>query len=341
MTEPRKVAVEVCVEGLANALAAGEGGADRVELCENLGIGGVTPGAGAVAVASERLAIPVHVLIRPRGGDFVYSDDELLAMKRDVQAAKGLGASGVVFGFLTVEGQVDLERTAWLAELTRPMSVTFHKAFDLANDRSEALEGLIGLGVDRVLTSGGAPTAKEGLAELAALTGRAAGRVVIMAGGSIARSQVRPIVGAGVREIHLGSAACSGGIVRPELVRELVEEASATTIYHIATRADWDRARAEGAYRADSLASEGFLHASTARQLPATWARFYRGREGLVLLTIDLDRVAVPVDWADSPHSDDPFPHLLGPLNFDAVTDEAPRVPREDGGFAWPRGEFS
>ena len=341
MIEPRKVAVEICAEGLVNALAAGAGGADRVELCENLGVGGVTPGAGAVAVASERLAIPVHVLIRPRGGDFVYSDDELLAMKRDVQAAKGLGASGVVFGFLARDGQVDLERTAWLTELARPMSVTFHKAFDLANDRSEALEALIGLGVNRVLTSGGAPTAREGLADLAALTRRAAGRVVILAGGSITRAQVRPIVGAGIREIHLGSAACSGGGVRPERVRELVEEASTTTIYHIATRADWDRARAEGAYRADSLATEGFLHASTARQLSATWARFYRGREQLVLLTIDLGRVDVPVVWADSPHSDEPFPHLLGPLNPDAVVAAASPVPGEDGGFAWPRGEFS
>jgi copper homeostasis protein len=330
------VSVEICAEGVSSALAAGLGGANRVELCENLAVGGVTPGAGAVAVASERLSIPVHVLIRPRGGDFIYSDDELLAMKRDVQAAKGLGASGVVFGFLTKEGRVDHERTAWLAGLARPMRVTFHKVFDAARDPFEALDDLIGMGIDRVLTSGSASTAIEGLSKLGELTRRAAGRIAVMAGGSITLAQVLPIIGSGVKEIHLGSAACSGGVVDAGLVRRIVEEASMKQVYHITTRAEWELALEHGSYRPPSLATEGFIHASTAGQLAGTLHRFFQGREGLILLRIDLDRVAAPIDWASSPHSTEPFPHILGELNLDAVTGSAAHSSGPDGESAWP-----
>ncbi len=333
-----KISVEICAEGIASALAAGQGGADRVELCENLAVGGVTPGAGSIAVASERLSIPVHVLIRPRGGDFVYSDDELLAMKRDVQAAKALGASGVVFGFLTREGRVDLERVAWLAEAARPMSVTFHKAFDATRDPFEALDDLIDLGIDRVLTSGHAPTAMEGLGTLAELTRRADGRIAVMAGGSITLAQVRPIIEAGVKEIHLGSAACSGGVVDAGLVRRIVEAASMTAIYHITSRDEWELALANGFYRPPSLATEGFIHASTAGQVAGSANRFFRGREDLILLRIDLDRVAAPIDWAASPHSVEPFPHILGDLNLDAVTEVIPFPPGKSGEFAGPPG---
>ena len=333
------VRVEICAEGITSALAAGQGGADRVELCENLDVGGVTPGAGSIAVASERLSIPVHVLIRPRGGDFVYSDDELQAMKRDVQAAKALGASGVVLGFLTREGRADVERVAWLAEAARPLRVTFHKAFDAVRDPFEALDDLIGLGIDRVLTSGHAPTAMEGLATLAELTRRAAGRIAVMAGGSIQLEQVRPIVGAGVKEIHLGSAACSAGVVAAGLVRRIVESASMTEVYHITSRAEWELALGNGSYRAPSLATEGFIHASTAEQVIGTAGRFFRGREGLVLLRIDLDRVTSPIDWAAAPHSDHPFPHIHGELNLDAVIEATPFRPDEPGEFSRPFGD--
>jgi copper homeostasis protein len=331
-----KITVEICAEGVGSALAAGQGGAHRVELCENLAVGGVTPGAGSIAVASGRLSVPVHVLIRPRGGDFVHSDDEMVAMKRDVQAAKELGASGVVLGCLTREGRVDLDRVAWLTEAPRPLSVTFHKAFDAARDPFEALDDLIGLGVDRVLTSGGATTAMMGLTTLAELTRRASGRIAIMAGGSITLAQIPAIVGAGVKEIHLGSAACSGGVVDAGLVRRIVEAASMSIVYHIASRSEWELALGHGAYRPPSLATEGFIHASTASQVAGTANRFFEGRDDLVLLRIDLDRVSAPIDWANSPHSGDPFPHIHGELNLDAVTEAIPFEPSEAGEFSWP-----
>ncbi len=328
------VPVEICVEGLTSALAAGS--ASRVELCENLAVGGVTPSAGAIAVACEKLAIPVHVLIRPRGGDFVYDDNELLAMKRDIQAAKGLGASGVVLGCLSREGRVDLDRTAWLIEQARPLSVTFHKAFDAARDAFEALDDLITLGVDRVLTSGHAPSAIEGLKTLVELTHRASGKLVVMAGGSITLGQIGPIVAAGVREIHLGSAACVGGLTDAGRVGEIVERASMTTIFHITTRAEWQRACEQGAYRAESLASEGFIHASTAAQVAGSANRFFSEGEGLVVLKIELERLTVAIDWASSSHSPDPFPHLLGPLNLDAVIEAIPLAADPSGIFVWP-----
>jgi copper homeostasis protein len=328
------VPVEICVEGLTSALAAGR--ASRVELCENLAVGGVTPSAGAMAVACDRLAIPVQVLIRPRGGDFVYSDDELLAMKRDIQAAKGLGASGVVLGCLTREMRIDLEKSAWLIELARPMSVTFHKAFDAARDPLEALDDLIALGVDRVLTSGQAPTAMAGLQTLVELTDRGNRKIVVMAGGSITIPQIRPILAMGIRELHLGSAACSGGVTDAELVRKIVELVSMTMIYHITTRNEWDQALQQGAYRAESLATEGFIHASTAGQVAGSANRFFARIEGLVVLVIELERVSVAIDWAISPHSPEPFPHLLGPLNLDAVVEVVPLVKRASGEFAWP-----
>ena len=331
-----KVLVEICAEGITSALAAGQGGAARVELCENLAVGGVTPGPGAIAVASERLMIPVQVLIRPRGGDFLYSDDELLAMKRDVQAAKALGASGVVLGLLTSEGRVDRERAAWLIQAARPMSVTFHKAFDATRDPFEALDDLISLGVVRVLTSGHAPTAMEGLETLVELTRKATGRIAVMAGGSITLAQVRPIIEAGVGEIHLGSAACLGGMTNAGLVRRIVGSASMTEIYHITSRADWEHALAGGSYRAASLASEGFIHASTVGQVAGSANRFFRGREGLIVLRIDLARVRAPIDWATSPHSNEPFPHLVGPLNLDAVVEVVPLEADPAGLFAWP-----
>jgi copper homeostasis protein len=326
--------VEICAEGIMSALAAS--GADRVEICENLAVGGVTPGLGSIAVASERLTIPLHALIRPRGGDFVYSDDELLAMRRDVQAARAVGASGVVLGCLNREGRVDLERTAWLIEAARPLSVTFHKAFDATRDPFEALEDLIGLGVDRVLTSGHAPTAMAGLATLAGLTRRAAGRIIVMAGGSIRLDQVGTIVRAGVREIHLGSAACSGGVVDADLVRRIVEAASMAEIYHLTSQLQWELALTNGAYRPPSLATEGFIHASTLEQLAGTAHRFFQGREGLILLRIDPDRVKARLDWADSPHSADPFPHIQGELNLDAVIASAALSTGPDGEMVPP-----
>lgn len=333
-----KVPVEICAQGLASALAAGEGGAARVELCESLAGGGVTPSAGAIAVASAQLSIPVHVLIRPRGHDhrFIYSTPELEAMRRDIDVTKQAGASGVVLGLLTPKGRVDVEGTARLVERARPLSVTFHKAFDASRDPYEAIEDLIGIGVDRVLTSGFVTTALEGLETLRGLTRQAGRRIVVMAGGSIHRNQIKALIAAGLREIHIGSNATIGGVTDAGEVRRIVEEATMTEVYHITTRTEWDLALAHGAYRPPSLATEGFIHASTGSQVAGTAHRFFRGVEGLVVLKIDLDRVTAPVDWSNSPHSTDPFPHIVGALNLDAVTGTLPLEPSPDGEFRWP-----
>jgi copper homeostasis protein len=221
------VLVEICVEGIASALVAGEGGADRIELCENLAIGGVTPSAGTIAVACRELPLPVHVLIRPRGGDFVYSDAEYEVMMRDVAGAKLSGASGVVLGLLDPAGAVDIGRTARLVEAARPMSVTFHRAFDEVRGPFRALEDLIDLGVERVLTSGRAARASEGLGLLDELNRRARGKLILLPGGRVGAEDLPRLAGIGLREVHVGSAACVGGRTDAEKVRRLVEIAQA------------------------------------------------------------------------------------------------------------------
>jgi copper homeostasis protein len=203
----RSVKVEICVGDLESALEADRGGADRVELCDNLAVGGTTPSAGAIAEACARLSIPVHVLIRPRAGDFLPSEPELAAMRRDIDTARSLGASGVVLGVLRPDATIDRETTATLAERARPMSVTFHRAFDQVLDPALALETLIALGIDRVLTSGCHPTALEGIDVLRRLVEQARHRINILAGGRIALENLAKIfVQTGVPEVHLGSA---------------------------------------------------------------------------------------------------------------------------------------
>ncbi len=203
----KQIIIEICTGDLESAIAAAKGGADRVELCDNLAVGGTTPSAGTIREACRRVQIPVHVLIRPRAGDFVPTEAELAAMRHDIATARDLGAAGVVLGLLLPDGAVDSERTASLVELARPLSVTFHKAFDQARDPAEALDALIALGVDRVLTSGCRPTALEGIDILRKLAERASGRIAILAGGRINAESVETILsGTGVREIHLGSA---------------------------------------------------------------------------------------------------------------------------------------
>ncbi len=195
--------IEICVDSVGSAAAAQAGGADRVELCDNLIEGGTTPSAGAIALACEKLNIPVNVIIRPRGGDFCYSDIEFEVMKRDISAAKDLGANGIVIGILLPDGRVDEARTRELIRLARPMSVTFHRAFDMTRDPFEALESLIALGVDRVLTSGQEATAAKGIELIGRLVERAGDRISIMACGEIREENARRIVAeTGAREIH-------------------------------------------------------------------------------------------------------------------------------------------
>jgi len=198
------VLIEACVDTLESALAAQAGGANRVELGDNLVEGGTTPSAGMIALCCERLNIPVFVMIRPRGGDFHYSADELDVMLHDIRLAAELGAAGVVFGALMPDGSVDVECTRTLTEAARPMSVTFHRAFDACRNAEEALESLIALGIDRVLTSGLATSAEQGIGCLHSLVSQASGRIRILAGGGISESNVLRIAAeSGVREVHV------------------------------------------------------------------------------------------------------------------------------------------
>jgi copper homeostasis protein len=197
------VLVEAAVDTFAAAQAAQAEGVHRIELCGPLHDGGTTPSAGLIARCSERLLVSVHVLIRPRLGDFVYSDDEIEIMSKDIAIAKEFGADGVVIGALTPDGEVDAGHVSQLITMASPMRVGFHRAFDQVKDTDEALELLVSLQVDHVLTSGGAPTAAEGAARLRQFVERAGDRIGIMAAGSIKSANVLDLVRAtGVRSVH-------------------------------------------------------------------------------------------------------------------------------------------
>ena len=182
--------LEIAANSLASALAAQAGGADRIELCENLGEGGCTPSYGTVAVARERLRIPLYVLVRPRAGDFLYDDGERDVMLRDVEMCVRLGCDGVVIGALDADGVVDTALCRVLVTAAGPLGVTFHRALDASRDPAQALEAAIGLGCERVLTSGARATAPAGADTIAALVRQAAGRIRVMAGAGIDPSNI-------------------------------------------------------------------------------------------------------------------------------------------------------
>jgi copper homeostasis protein len=208
------VIVEACVDSVSSALAAEKGGAGRIELCDALETGGITPSAAKIQLCVERLSIPVIVLIRARGGDFLYGDTTTEEMLRDITLAKGFGARGVAIGALLADGTIDVGRTRAMIEAARPMEVVFHRAFDGTPDPLAALETLIGLGVDRVLTSGQAPTALEGAPILKRLVEGAAGRIAILAGGGVNEENAAAIVReCGVQELHIrGTTAVASGM---------------------------------------------------------------------------------------------------------------------------------
>lgn len=205
MTSRRQIIVEIAAHCVQSAVAAQAGGADRVELFCNPKEGGVTPSEGTIAVVRDRLAIDLHVMIRPRGGNFYYSDAEVEIMLRDIETAKRLGANGVAFGLVNEDGTVDVKRTREMVGASRPMSVTFHRAFDVCKDLQAALNEVVSCGADRVLTSGGAATALKGIDRLTSLMEVAAHRITVMAAGHIRPENVTRVVQAtGVREIHAG-----------------------------------------------------------------------------------------------------------------------------------------
>lgn len=203
---------EIVVYTIEAALNAQTGGADRIELCDGPGDGGTTPAYGVIEVVRQNLSIDVFVMIRPRGGDFLYSNDEYHAMKRDIAQCQRLSADGVVLGILNPDGTMDKKRCKELIDQARPMKVTCHRAFDMTRDPFEALEDCIEVGFDRILTSGQRATASEGKELIAALQERAAGRIAIMAGSGVNETTVVDLVRTTqVKEIHFSATAYREG----------------------------------------------------------------------------------------------------------------------------------
>jgi len=217
---------EVAVDSLESALIAQDCGADRIELCADLGIGGITPSPGLLQLAFERLRIPVYVMIRPRRGDFLYSDAEFEVMLRDIDVMKSAGAQGAVFGVLTADGDVDVERTSHLVHAARPLNVTFHRAFDMCRNPRAALAKLIDMGVDTLLTSGQAPSAVEGMPLIVEMVAWAADKIDIMPGAGIHPGNIARIAEAtGARTFHFSARETVDGPMRYRNARALMGQA--------------------------------------------------------------------------------------------------------------------
>lgn len=199
----KNIEVEVCTFSLESCVNAQIAGANRVELCAAMYDGGTTPSVGLIRLARELLSIELYVMIRPRGGDFLYSQQEFDLMKEEIRFVKESGADGVVLGILKADGTVDVERTRELVELAAPLKVTFHRAIDMTRNLEDALEDVIQAGCYRVLTSGGRNTVTEGLEQIEALAGRAAGRIQIMAGSGVNAANTPSLLAAGVDAVHL------------------------------------------------------------------------------------------------------------------------------------------
>jgi copper homeostasis protein len=209
------VIFEICVDSVAGVRAAKAAGAHRVELCANLLEGGTTPSRGTIQRARSIAGIKLHVIIRPRGGDFLYDEDEFASMAADIDTAKAEGADGVVIGILTADGEVDAPRTRELIARARPLAVTFHRAFDMTRDPFKALTTLIELGADRILTSGQEASVLEGLPLIAELIRRAGDEIIIMPGGGITpRNAGRIIAEAKPKEMHFAALEPEAGGMR-------------------------------------------------------------------------------------------------------------------------------
>jgi len=216
--------LEIAANSVASALAAQEGGAGRVELCTALELGGLTPSRAQVALARERLRIPLYVLIRPRAGDFLYSELECEAMQRDIETCAALGCDGVVLGVLDAEGNVDVARCRALIAAAGTLGVTFHRAFDLTHDPLASLDALVALGCERVLTSGAQASAFEGAGLIRQLVGLAAGRIVVMPGAGVDAGNIgklRELTGA--REFHASAKRRHPSAMQrqPELLKDM------------------------------------------------------------------------------------------------------------------------
>lgn len=195
--------LEIAANSLASALAAQHGGADRIELCAALEVGGLTPSHAQIALVRERLSIPIHLLVRPRAGDFAYSAEEHATMLADIAHCVALGCEGVVVGALDPDGEVDAARCRELADAAGGLDLTFHRAIDMSRDLLRSLDHAIELGFHRILSSGGAASALQGADRLRDLVERAAGRIAVMPGGGVDAGNVAALAAAtGAREFH-------------------------------------------------------------------------------------------------------------------------------------------
>jgi copper homeostasis protein len=198
-----RMQVEICADSVESAVAAERGGAQRVELCGDLLEGGTTPSTGLIALVRRRIGIGMFVMVRPRGGDFFYTDDEFEVMQQDIRNARELGADGIILGVLDEHAHVDVPRTRHLVELAQPLPVTFHRAIDMTPDPRAALEDVVETGAARVLTSGGAAKVTEGLSVVACMVQAAKDRIQVMPGGGVTPETIVSVAEAtGATEFH-------------------------------------------------------------------------------------------------------------------------------------------
>ena len=200
---PNSSIVEVCAFSLESCIAAEKGGAKRIELCNSIHEGGTTPSAGLIQLAKQRVSIEIYAMIRPRGGDFCYSDDEICVMEADIRMVKQCGCEGIVLGILQKDGRVNVSQTKALVALAKPMQVTFHRAIDMTPNYLQALEDIIETGCHRILTSGQKKTALEGMEAIEILVNQAKGRIEIMAGSGINAYNAKLLLHTGVNALHL------------------------------------------------------------------------------------------------------------------------------------------
>lgn len=219
-----KIKLELIAFTIQSCIDAQNAGAHRIELCDNPGEGGTTPSYGFIKAAREKLHIELYPIIRPRGGDFLYSDDEFEMMKADISICKQLGCDGVVIGILHPDGSIDKKRCSQLVALAYPMGVTFHRAFDRTNNLPQALEDVIEIGCERILTSGGVPNAADGAGTLARLIEQASGRIIIMPGSGVRAGTIKELAEkTGATEFH--SSARTNFASKMNYQREEMKEA--------------------------------------------------------------------------------------------------------------------
>jgi copper homeostasis protein len=222
--------LEICANSYQSALNAQKAGAHRIELCSELSVGGITPSYGLIKQVIDTLSIAVFVLIRPRSGNFTYSEEEFDIMKHDIQLCKNLGCAGIVSGVLNKDNTIDIERTQELIELSKPLEFTFHRAFDCVENPQEALEQLINLGVERVLTSGLEASAEKGLELLKQLKEHVNGRITILPGSGINLQNAKLFKDAGFLEIHLSASKVVKNNSKSSMFDEIQKESNIETI---------------------------------------------------------------------------------------------------------------